>query len=273
MFYALIILVAVSAISRLTESGDFSPHSICDFGVRQVIAALGQPSNRRKCAILSHIRTFVVCKGSEFHILGAAGTAISRLTESGDFSSHSKLCQNIRVKKSWPHGPFHGRLDRGTVMVTGSTYLKAPIFSRSEHLNILRESTLSTFEEDQWDIHAYVFFPNHYHVLVHRCETAELLSKTIGKVHRRSATGVNRFDAMPGRKVWHQYWESEITFEKSYLARIKYIHENPVKHKVVRASKQYEWTSLNWFEVSAPKSFQDTIESLDISLLRIADDF
>lgn len=158
-------------------------------------------------------------------------------------------------------------------MVTGATYLKTPVFVTSEHLHIQRECALSTLEEDGWNVHAYVFFANHYHVLIHKEQGNEEVGKTIGKIHRRSATAANKMDKTQGRKVWHQYWETEITNERAYLARIKYIHENPVWHGIVSSARLYEWSSLSWFEQTVPKSFLETVEGFNIDRVKVKDDF
>ena len=35
---------------------------------------------------------------------------------------------------------------------------------------------------------------------------------------------------------------------KSYLARLNYVHQNPVKHGLVRVANQYRWCSAAWLE-------------------------
>ena len=43
-------------------------------------------------------------------------------------------------------------------------------------------------------------------------------------------------------------WDRELTFEKSYLARLNYVHHNPVHHKLVPVTGEYAWCSARWFE-------------------------
>lgn len=49
----------------------------------------------------------------------------------------------------------------------------------------------------------------------------------------KTAKWINQVDAKPGRQVWHNFWETRLTYQKSYLARLKYVHQNPVKHGLV----------------------------------------
>ena len=84
---------------------------------------------------------------------------------------------------------------------------------------------------------------------------------------------MNQWDAQEGRKVWHNYWDSFITFHKSYLARLNYVHTNPVHHGLVEKASAYPWCSAGWFENSAPTSFQTTVYAFKTDQLHIQDDF
>jgi putative transposase len=40
---------------------------------------------------------------------------------------------------------------------------------------------------------------------------------------------VNELDCKWGASLYN-FWETKLTFEKSYLARLNYVHQNAVKH-------------------------------------------
>jgi REP element-mobilizing transposase RayT len=40
---------------------------------------------------------------------------------------------------------------------------------------------------------------------------------------------------------WHNFWETRLTHEGSYLARLNYVHQNPLKQGLVEVAKQYPW--------------------------------
>ena len=84
---------------------------------------------------------------------------------------------------------------------------------------------------------------------------------------------MNREDNLPARKIWFQYWESHITFQRSYLARLSYVHQNAVKHNVVRAASQYRWCSAGWFESKANPAFFKTVMNFPSDKLDIPDAF
>jgi putative transposase len=84
---------------------------------------------------------------------------------------------------------------------------------------------------------------------------------------------VNERDSTAGRKVWFQYWDSHLSFEKSYFARLRYVHENAVHHGLVSVASNYPWCSAGWFERSAEASFRKTILSLPCDTINVRDDF
>lgn len=88
-----------------------------------------------------------------------------------------------------------------------------------------------------------------------------------------TAKQLNLWDRTPGRKVWFQYWDTHITFEPSYLARLNYIHQNPVKHGIVRSAEDYAWCSAAWFAENASPAFVKTVAGFKTDRLGIVDDF
>jgi len=97
--------------------------------------------------------------------------------------------------------------------------------------------------------------------------------KSLSLFHSRSARWVNREDELEGRQVWHSYRETHLSFEKSYFARLNYVHQNAVKHGLVSDPKKYPWCSAGWFEKNVPKSFRKTVESFKIDRVKVEDDF
>ena len=95
----------------------------------------------------------------------------------------------------------------------------------------------------------------------------------IREFHSRSARWLNRQDGEAGRKVWHNYWESQITFEASYYARLNYVHQNAVKHGLVQVANLYPWCSAQWFEQNAKPATVKTIYSFKTDRIKVKDEF
>jgi putative transposase len=73
--------------------------------------------------------------------------------------------------------------------------------------------------------------------------------------------------------VWHNFRETRLTYMKSYLARLNYVHQNPVKHGLVRVANEYPWCSAGWFEQTVTPAQVRTIYSFGSDRLNVNDDF
>jgi len=95
----------------------------------------------------------------------------------------------------------------------------------------------------------------------------------LSKLHTTTAKELNRMDMKVGRRVWYQYWDGHITYQTSYFARLKYVHQNPVHHRVVENAENYPWCSAAWFAQRARPSFYRTVDSFKIDHVQVRDDF
>jgi putative transposase len=172
----------------------------------------------------------------------------------------------------WPHGPTHWLFESGVYMVTAGTYRKIRHLNSPERLDFFLESLFHCASEFDWNLRAWTVLPNHYHFVANSSQP-KTLRKFLGKLHMQTAKQLNLWDNMPGRKVWFQFWESHITFERSYLARLNYVHHNPTRHGVVPLAQTYRWCSASWFERNASPAFVDTVKSFKIDRVQVPDDF
>jgi len=188
-------------------------------------------------------------------------------------------CNGVQViarKIPWPHAPEHRLCSRGTYFVTASTYLRQHHFAGKTRLAVLHRGLLKLAAEFRWRLEAWAVFSNHYHWIGHSPEledTAESLSRMLGSLHEKTAKWVNRLDATKGHKVWHNFRETRLTYEKSYLARLNYVHQNPVRHGLVSVANQYPWCSARWFERTASPAQIKTIYRFKIDKITLPDEF
>jgi len=158
--------------------------------------------------------------------------------------------------------------------VTAGTYKKHHHFQTSKKLNVLHRGLLSVAHKFGWWLEAWSVFPNHYHFIGHSPdEGAANLSEMLGFLHEKTAKWVNRLDEELGREVWHNFWETKLTHRNSYLARLNYVHQNPVKHGLVAVANQYPWCSAGWFERTARPAQVKTVYGFKIDNLKVLDDY
>jgi putative transposase len=175
--------------------------------------------------------------------------------------------------KDWPHAPLHRLSENGTYMVTTSTYKKAHLFDDTQRLTLLEDALLSTAAKYGWQLEAWAVFSNHYHFVGHTFSSPSRLKEFLTELHANTARDLNQLDRVRNRQVWHNYWDKQLTYEKSYLARLNYVHQNAVKHRLVTVANQYRWCSAAWFERTARPAQIKTIYGFKTDSLKVTDDF
>lgn len=176
----------------------------------------------------------------------------------------------------WPHAPLHRLSAAGTYFVTASTYHRHPFFRGRDRLSVLHQELLLAAKVTGWQFEAWVVLANHYHFVAHspaKEQSATSLRTMLTGLHRRMAILVNELDATPGRKVWHDYRETHLTYPRSYFTRLNYVHQNPVKHGLTSAANLYPWCSAAWFERTATPAQVKVIYSFKTDRVTLDDDF
>jgi putative transposase len=173
----------------------------------------------------------------------------------------------------WPHAPQHHFTPGGVYMLTAGTLHKARLFDTSPKLDLLRNTTFELAEAYSLSLRAWAFFANHYHLVAGFADATVAHRVFIRRLHRELAIKLNSVDETPGRKVMYQFWDTELTFEKSYFARLNYVHHNPVHHGLVVVPTDYPWCSARWFEGNASDAFVRTVYSFKTDKVNVPDEF
>lgn len=173
----------------------------------------------------------------------------------------------------WPHAPVHRVDEAGIYMVTAGTYQRQLFFNTTDRKELLMVSLFRSIVEFDWELHAWAVLSNHYHFMAKSSDDPGTLKRLIGKLHMTTAKTINKMDHEPGRKVWYQYWDSRITFERSYLSRLNYVNQNPVKHGLSVDATSYRWCSAAWFDRVSTPAFVKTVKSFKTDKVSVRDDF
>jgi putative transposase len=175
--------------------------------------------------------------------------------------------------KDWPHAPVHRLSEHGIYFVTAGTLHKKRLFDTPAKLDLLERMLLSLAKKCVWQIEAWAVLVNHYHIIARGAPDSAPMQEFLRELHSRSAIELNRMDGVEGRTVWHNFRDTRLTYQYSYLARLNYVHRNAVKHGLVPVANQYPWCSAAWFERTASPAQVKTIYKFKTDEVNVEDDF
>jgi putative transposase len=180
---------------------------------------------------------------------------------------------NEASTKDWPHAPVHRLDSAGIYIVTAATLHKELLFESAEKRTLLERELLTLAKKYDWQLEAWAVFANHYHFVGRSDAESGNLRRFLKHLHANTARELNRADDKAGRTVWFNFWDTKLTYERSYLARLNYVHQNPVRHGLAMVANQYPWCSAAWFERTAAAAMVKTIYAFKIDNLNVHDDF
>ena len=175
--------------------------------------------------------------------------------------------------KDWPHAPVHRLADNAVYFVTAGTLHKKHLFDTPDKRDLLERHVLALAKGSGWQIEAWAVFANHYHIVVRGNPASQNLGEFLHDLHGISARELNKLEGVKDRPVWFNFRDTKLTVQMSYLARLNYVHQNAVKHKLVRVANQYPWCSAAWFERVASAAQVKTIYGFKIDRVKVEDDF
>ncbi|MFN8413665.1 MAG: transposase [Anaerolineales bacterium] len=177
------------------------------------------------------------------------------------------------IYKTYLHNPPHYFVPNAMYIVTGAILYNKRLLYDDKRKHLVQEILFERAAHWNWQLEAWAILENHYHFIAQAPENALTLEKLIRQVHSKTAVELNKLDKTSGRKVWHNYWDTCLTHETSYYARLHYVHLNPVKHKLTQNAEEYPFCSYRWFLEKTGEEFQNVVMSQSIDKLKIYDDF
>lgn len=95
-------------------------------------------------------------------------------------------------------------------------------------------------------IYSYVLMPNHIHLLLESCQHSEYLAKFIKMIAQKYTQRINMSHERTGT-LWEGRFKSAPVSKDSYLLTCnRYIELNPVRAKIVKDPKDYQWSSYRF---------------------------
>jgi putative transposase len=145
----------------------------------------------------------------------------------------------------YAHTPPHLYRAGAKYFITASLYEKKRILDESVKEKLLFSLSTSC-RRYGWQLEDWVILDNHYHIMVNAPEKSGNIAEFIAEYHKFTALFVKK--NIPASATWpkvfNNYWDTCITYEKSYYARLNYLYNNPVKHRYVQNAQDYRWGSF-----------------------------
>ncbi|MBS1251497.1 MAG: hypothetical protein MAG451_00530 [Anaerolineales bacterium] len=136
-------------------------------------------------------------------------------------------------EKFKPFHPPHIYLDNQAYFITASIWDNRHILRSTEARKLIRDELRERIVDLQIKLYAWVILTNHYHLLFHVQEAAQMIQLLKG-LHGKTAIDLNKLQSQPGRKVWRNYWDRCPRDEHELYTYFNYIHFNSIKHGLVR---------------------------------------
>ena len=173
--------------------------------------------------------------------------------------------ESARGTRDWPHAPPHRLEETGVYFLTARASERRHILAANDMKDWFQDTFFALTEEFGWTLEAWAILSNHYHFIAHSPDSpdgARSLRPMVQKLHSLTTKELNRRDNKPGRtRLWHNFRETHITHQRSYLARLHYVHQNAVHHKLVAVGSDWKWCSARAFKAAVTPAWVKTISS------------
>ncbi len=174
--------------------------------------------------------------------------------------THRKL-----VKHFHEPGDLHG--------FTFSCYSRRPLLTNDTWRAYLAECVDAADERFNFQLIAFVFMPEHVHLLTLPMDSEPSIGKYLAVVKRPMSNLVKRdlqaarspllksltIQERPGKTVF-RFWQEgpgydrNLRTEKIILRSIDYIHENPVRRGLCQRAIDWRWSSASWYASNCVES-------------------
>ncbi len=149
--------------------------------------------------------------------------------------------------------------------LTFSTYLNHSLLQHTTICDFLVESICKAKAYYPFSLWAYVFTPNHVHLLIYPREKNYSISKILGAVKRPTARKaidwlkthqpqvLKSLEAIEKSKKRH-FWQNGGGYDRNInnidtlIHAVKYIHRNPVRKELVKSPQEWYYSSAAYWK-------------------------
>jgi len=150
--------------------------------------------------------------------------------------------------------------------LTFSCYRRMPRLTNDDWRRRLARSIDRAAESEQVELLAFVFMPEHVHLLVNPLGPGESIGRFLAALKRPFSKEIKTIlvesqaplieqltvQERPGKRCF-RFWQEGPGFDrnlhspKAIAASIDYIHSNPVKRNLCRSAMDWKWSSARYF--------------------------
>src|SRR5258706_5349898 len=132
--------------------------------------------------------------------------------------------------------------DERTFFITAVAHLRKPLFRNAERAALLVDVLEKQRAASRFLLHAFVVMPDHAHVLFTPAEDVSL-EKAVQFIKGGYSFRVKKEFGYAG-EVWQQsFTEHRVKDAADYQQHVNYIHQNPVRARLVREAEEYPYSS------------------------------
>jgi putative transposase len=150
--------------------------------------------------------------------------------------------------------------------LTFSCYRGYPFLRSERTCQWLADSINRAREDSDFSLWAYVFMPEHVHILIcpnqAEYDVSAILKaikqpvgmRAVKYLCQHSPSWFPRVSVKRGSRVERRFWQAGGGFDRGtidprvILAMIEYIHANPVRKLLAETPKDWKWSSAGWRE-------------------------
>ncbi|WP_440056596.1 REP-associated tyrosine transposase (plasmid) [Pseudoalteromonas sp. T1lg65] len=144
-------------------------------------------------------------------------------------------------------------------MAGGTYFFTVNLLNRNrallvEHIDVLRESVSRVKQRQPFDIDAWVVMPDHLHAVLTLPQGDWNYSNRWREIKKRFSKSLPKTEFISNtrqqsghRGVWQRrFWEHTIRDERDFWHHVNYVHDNPMKHGLVKRVVDWPYSSFHY---------------------------
>jgi putative transposase len=131
-----------------------------------------------------------------------------------------------------------------TFFVTSVTWGRRSVFQTARSADLFLQNLIANLDKGRFQLHAFVLMPDHFHLLI--TPAAEIsLEKALQFVKGGFSFRAKKEGLYSG-EIWQPgFTEHRVKDAADFLVHVQYIHENPVRARLVESPEDYSHSSAN----------------------------